>query len=562
MTYRNLASTTALLAIAAALPAAPAMAQDYGGYGSDDEVTSSRDGREVRSGERVVDVSPYIEASQVLVAELSPGDEVLTYTQVAVGVDASVQGRNNGGSVSLRYERNFAGNDGALDSDTISGVARGYASVVPQTLTVEAGALAARTRVDGNGSSTLNPVVDVDSESQIYSVYAGPNLHTQAGDVHINANYRIGYTRVESPDAIVTAPGADPVDVFDDSLSQAASMHVATQAGEPLPVGVGVGAGWAQEDIDNLDQRVVDRYVRGDITVPLGPTLALVGGVGYEDVEVSSRDAVRDANGDPVFGPDGRFVTDTSQPRQIAFETDGLIWDVGVVWRPSSRTTLEAHVGRRYDSTTYYGSFAWAPDNRSSLNVSVYDGLSGFGGLINNALVNLPTEFDATRNPLTGDINGCVASLDGNNCLTGALGSIRSSVFRSRGVAASYSRQVGRLNAGIGAGYDRRKFIAGPGTALAAADGLVDENYYVVGFVSAELDRNSGISTNAYANWSETDFIADGGTSAYGASAAYRRNLIAGLSARAAVAIDHFESDVSDDDLTAASALLGLRYDF
>lgn len=560
MTTRTLTSTFALLAITAAMPAAPAMAQDYG-YG-DDEVTSSDGRSERRSGERVVDVSPYIEVNQVLVAELSPGDEVLTYTQVAVGVDAAVQGRNNGGSVSLRYERNFAGNDGALDSDTLSGVARGYATVVPQALTLEAGGLAARTRVDGNGSSTLNPVTDTDSESRIYSVYAGPNLHTRAGDAHINANYRIGYTRVEAPDAIVLAPGADPVDVFDDSLVQSANVHIGTQPGEPLPIGVGVGGGWTQEDISNLDQRVVDRYVRGDVSIPLGRSVNLVGGVGYEDVEVSSRDALRDANGDPVVGADGRFVTDTSQPRQIAYEADGLIWDVGVIWRPSTRTSLAAHVGRRYDSTTYYGSFAWAPDNRSAFNVSVYDGISGFGGLVNRALVDLPTEFEATRNPLTGDINGCVASLGGNNCVTGALGSVRSAVFRSRGVAASYSRQIGRLSAGIGAGYDRRKFIAGQNTVLAGADGLVDENYYVVGYLGAQLDRQSAISTNAYANWSTTDFANGGDASAVGASAAYSRNIIDGLSARAAVAIDHFESDASLEDLTAASALLGLRYDF
>ena len=37
---------------------------------------------------RNVNVSPYIEVSQILVAELSPGDEVLTYTQLAAGIAA------------------------------------------------------------------------------------------------------------------------------------------------------------------------------------------------------------------------------------------------------------------------------------------------------------------------------------------------------------------------------------------------------------------------------------------------------------------------------------------
>ena len=128
---------------------------------------------------------------------------------------------------------------------------------------------------------------------------------------------------------------------------------------------------------------------------------------------------------------DGRLLADESGPRRIAYETEGLIWDVGVLWRPSTRTALEAHLGRRYDSTTYYGSFAWAPSSRSSLNISVYDAVTGFGGQLNRALVALPTNFAANRNPLTGDITGCVASQQGSNCLSGALGSLRAATFLS-----------------------------------------------------------------------------------------------------------------------------------
>ena len=546
-------------AFAALATAAPAAAQ---GVPSGESVGAAEaEADSSRGGGRSVRIDPYIEASQIVIAELSPGDDAVTYTQVAAGVDATVQGRNNGGSVSIRYEYNIGYGD-AVDSDTISGVARGYASVVPQVLTVEAGALAARTRVDGNGGATLNPLIDEDSESNIYSVYAGPTLATRAGDVDINAAYRIGYTRVDSPDALVLAPGAEPVDIFDDSLVQTASARVGTRPGEPLPIGVGVGAGWTQEDVSNLDQRVRDAYVRGDVTVPVGRTVSLVGGVGFEDVEVSSRDAVLDANGLPVIGDDGRFVTDSSAPRRIAFEADGLIWDVGVVWRPTSRTSLAATVGRRYDSTTYYGTFAWAPDRRSSVNISVYDALSGFGNQLTTALGNLPSEFTANRNALTGDVTGCVASLEGGNCLSGALASVRSAVFRSRGVAASYSRQVGRLSTGVGAGYDRRKFIAAPDTVLADANGVIDESYYLTWFLSGDLGRNAGFTTNAYANWIESGFENGGDVFVLGGSAAYRRSLTDRLSARAAIAIDHLDSDITDEDLTAASALLGLRYDF
>ena len=43
---------------------------------------------------------------------------------------------------------------------------------------------------------------------------------------------------------------------------------------------------------------------------------------------------------------------------------DGLIWDAGVMWRPSRRTSLESYVGRRYGTMSYHGTFAYAPSSR------------------------------------------------------------------------------------------------------------------------------------------------------------------------------------------------------
>lgn len=559
----------ALAAVALMLPVA-VQAQEYGaddyvsGGGSPPAARDSRSSRSDAPQRQRLELQPYIEVSQAVLAELSPGDDVVTYTQLAAGVDASVQGRNNGGSVSLRYERNIGYGDAALSSDSVTGIARGYASVVPQVLTVEAGALAARTRVDNGGGAGLGGVDGAgrDSESRIYSAYAGPNLSTRLGEADVSANYRFGYTRAEAPDALAITPGAPPVDVFDDSTVHSASARVGVRPETVLPVGLGVGGGFYQEDISNLDQRVRDAYVRADVAVPLGRTVQLVGGVGYEEVEVSSRDAVIDSvTGLPQIDGRGRFVTDSSSPRRIAFETDGLIWDVGVVWRPSRRTAFEAHYGRRYDSDTYYGSFAYAPDIRRSLNISVYDGISGFGGAINRALVALPTSFEAARNPVTGDITGCVTSLQSGSCFGGALASVRSSVFRSRGGVLSYTQAVGRMSTGFGLGYDRRTFIAAPGTVLAAADGLTEESFYGSVFLSGPVGQNGAFTVNAYGNYLTSDFT-DNEAWALGTSASYNRQLYLGLSARAAVALDYLDSDVTGEDLKTASALVGLRYDF
>jgi hypothetical protein len=511
-------------------------------------------------------VTPYIEAQQVVSAELSPGNEVLTWSTLAAGVDAGLSGRNTQGAVSLRYERRFGWGNGLSDSDAISGVARASTAIIPRTLTIEGGAMAARMSAENNGAALPGQAFG-DSVSQIYSLYAGPTLQTHMGDVGVEAHYRIGYSRVEAPDAIAVAPGQPLIDVFDDSVVHNAGIHLGTMAGEPLPIGIGVGAGWNREDVSNLDQRIDDKHVRGDVTLPIGSDVALVGGVGYEDVKISARDALIDTiTGLPVVGPDRRLVTDKSQPRQIAYEADGLIWDAGVMWRPSKRTALEAHVGKRYGSTSYYGSFAYAPNRSTSINVSVYDSVSSLGGRLNTALAGLPTQFEAVRNPLNGDIGSCVAATglvsgQQSTCLTGALGSIRSAAFRGRGVMATLGISKSALQYGIGAGYDRRRFIAAPGTVLAAANGVIDENVWVAAYLNGRIDRDSSFSTTAWANWYQSGDALSGDVSALGATAAYYRSLTSHLTATAAVGIQGVNRDLVED-FWSAQGMVGLRYSF
>lgn len=515
-------------------------------------------------GPQRVEITPYIEAAQVVAAELSPGDDVVTYSRIAVGVDAELNGRNTMGALSLRYERRISWSDDGPDGDLVSGIARVGVGVLPQrALTIEAGALAARTRVEGNGASILSPIADNPGQSNVYSAYAGPSVQTELGDLDVEGHYRIGYTKIEEPDALVTAPGADPVDIFDESVVHNAQLRFGARPGAVLPIGVGVGAGWYQEDIKNLDQRVQDRWVRADATLPVSHSLALIGGVGYEDVEVSQRDALRDGLGNPIVGSDGRYVTDPNSDRTIAYKTDGIIWDAGVLWRPSPRTSLEAHVGRRYGSMSYYGSLSYQPNARSSLNIGVYDTVSGFGGQLNNALAELPTEFQAIRNPISGDIIGCVDSLDRGSCLASALNAVRSSTFRSRGVAVTYGRSFGRWSAGVAGGYDNRKYIAAAGTVLESADGLTDETIWTAAYLNGQLSANSNLSTTVYASWFDSEFDLAGSSAGYGASAAYQRYLTRRLSATAAVSLDGVtREDLAIENEWGAAALLGLTYSF
>ena len=547
-----------LLCGALAAVAAPAQAREAND-------ASAKDGAP-RQKSRTVDgartsITPYLEVSQAVFAELSPGSDVLTYTNLAAGVEAEIAGRNTQGAVSLRYERRIGWGKNDPDGDVISGLARVTSQIVPGTLRIDAGALAARTRIDGSGGTTLNPLISSgDNSSQIYSFYAGPTLTTHAGDVALAASYRAGYTRVEDPKGFRSAPGVPAVDIVDDTLNQIATVSAGVRPGDVLPVGVTASAGWAREDISNLDQRIDQKYGRLDFVFPVSLDVALLAGVGYEDVEISSRDVLRDANGLPVIGRNGRLRTDKSAPRRLGYDVDGLIYDAGVMWRPSRRTALVAHVGKRYGSTSVYGTFAYAPDARSSFNVSVYDNVAGFGSTVRRALEDLSTDFETSRNPLTGDLNGCVITQANGTCLNSALSSVAAATFRARGVSASYNLTLGRINAGIGAGYDRRKFIAAPGTFLAAANGVIDENYYLAGFLGARLDQQSSISANVYANRFQSGLSTAGDATAVGANASYFRNLTNRLTASVALGIDGIEREDPFIDQWGATALLGLRY--
>ena len=495
---------------------------------------------------------------QVLVADLKNGGDVLTYTSVSAGVDASVQTRRAEAQVSLRYERRIEWDDEIGDENVISGLARGSVQLVPNAVSLEAGALATRSRADLRGAANNNLVGGVSDVTQVYSAYAGPTVSTNVGSVDVNAAYRIGYTKVESPDAVILAPGQEPIDIFDDSVSHSLSASMGQQPGV-LPVGWSVGGGYNREDSSQLDQRFEDAYLRADVTVPVSSTLAVVGGVGYEDVKVSERDALRDDVGEPIVGADGRLVTDKSSPRLLSYDQDGLIWDVGVLWRPSRRTALEARVGRRYGSTSYTGSFSFQPNRNNSFSIFAYDTVSGFGSRLNDSLASLPTQFNSSRNPLSGELNGCVFGAAQGLCFNDALQSVASSTFRARGIGGQYTTQAGGWNAGIAAGYNRRSFFASEVGALALANGVIDESYYANVFLGRELDARSSISTNFYANYLESGFGGD--TLGFGANAAYYRNIFNGLSATAALGLDAFDQENFDSELIG-SAQVGLRYSF
>lgn len=509
-----------------------------------------------------VEVSPYIEASQVLVADLDDGD-VLTYSSVAVGVDASIRTQRIEVQANYQYERRFAWDDDVADDDVHTGLVRGSV-LVAQGLTLEGGALATRVRADIRGESPGVLAGNVGNVSQLYAAYAGPTLARRVGPGTLNAAYRYGYTKVEVPDV----PGIDPtqprLDYYDDASSHLATASYGVQSGVVAPVGFSVGGLWQREAAGQLDQRFESRNLRGDLVLPIDRSLAIVGGVGYEHIEISQRDALVDVDGFPVVDRNGRFITDPASPRRLAFETDGVFWDAGLLWKPSARTTLEARVGRRYDSWTYIGSLSLQTGPRSGIQVGVYDSVQSFGRQVGEALSALPTAWEAaTGDPFNDNYNGCVFGIVGSatgGCLNGVLQSAASANYRARGVDAVYSMTSGSTQIGIGIGYANRRFYAPPAPVGISIDGVTDQSFYAQVFASRTLDRVSGVTGNLFLNYLESGLPGAPATWNTGATGSYYRDF-GRLRAQASAGIYNSEVEDIDSDLSA-QALLGLGYRF
>lgn len=533
MTLRSLTIGASLVALATALPAAA---------------------QESRADRRL-DVVPYLGVDQVVMGPLKGGGDVLTYTNVTAGITAEVQNRRVEAVIDAQYNHSFGWGRQATDQDVFSGIANASVNLA-RGLSLQAGGIASRVRTDGLPGATTQR----DSfTSQVWAGYVGPSYTTQLGDFALNAAYQLGYARID--DSVnLNVPGAGRGDSFADSWTHNLTGSIGFAPDTVLPgIGLTASGGYAREDASQLDQRFENAFGRVDATVPVTPTVALVGGVGYEKIEISQRSPVLAPDGTPLIR-DGRYVTDTSSPRALVYEFDDIIWDAGVLWRPSRRTTLQARVGERYGGMTYQGSFLWEGRD-SSFAVMVFDGIDSFGRVITSDIAALRgSSFDVARNPFTGDITGCAFSVTGGGqCFNDALSGITGANFRYRGVAAQYALRRGPWGWGLGAGYSQRKFIT-PRGDMVLITGSRDENWFGNASMTYMFNDRDSIDTVAYINY----FDPSGGRPDvlnYGAFTSYFKGLSRRLSASASIGLDGVQAD-DIDTVISAMGQVGLRYSF
>jgi hypothetical protein len=501
---------------------------------------------------------PYLEVDQVLTAPLKGGGDVLTYTDVAVGVDAAMHTRRVEAQISGRYEHRFGESGHVRDGDIISGLARARVEVVPNTLAIEGGALASRANDDvSNDFSGLN-TQDSKNISSVYAVYVAPMFRKDVGEVKASASYRLGYVKVDdNDDRVFTGQ-----DRYSHALEQEALAKIGMDPEGSLPFGWNIMGMYRREDVGRLKQRFTQGTVIGEIVVPVTATFALLGDIGYEKITNSQQTILFDSGtGLPVLDSKGRFVSDPAGGRITFYRQSGVVYEGGFIWHPSHRTRLEARAGHRYGGTTFTAAFDHSFSPSMAFHAEVFDNIDSFGRGLVSGLAALPTSFLSTGSPLLA--GGCVfGTKPGTGQCLNANGLIGTAAFRNRGAFAVLSGQRGRTEFGLGIGYSNRRFLAGRNGADFSDDHAVDQSYIAQAYFMRKLTWKSSLRGDLFAGRYTSDSPGVNSLWSVGANLGYSQLLMPHLDGYANAGIFATDEQGAGNSDVVASALLGLRYSF
>jgi hypothetical protein len=503
-------------------------------------------------------VEPYLEFDQVVTAPLSGGGDVLTYSDVAVGVDAGIHTRRVEAQIGGRYEHRFGESGHVGDGDIVSGIARARVEVVPGNVAIEAGALGSRENEDFSKGFKGLSTQDSKNVSKVYAAYVAPSVQKDFGEVHAKATYRLGYVAVDDSDDRVFS-GQDR---FGHAVEQEALANIGMDPEGSLPFGWNVSGNYKREDQGRLKQRFEQETVIGEIVVPVTSTFALLADVGYEKITNSQRAVLFDSlTGLPVVDSNGRFVADPARGRVSFYHQSGVVYEGGFIWHPSRRTRLEARAGHRYGGTTITAAFDHRFSPSMAFHAEVFDGIDSFGRGLTSGLASLPTSFVSVGSPLIA--GGCVfGTKPGTGTCLNATGLIGSANFRNRGVIAVLSGERGRTDFGIGLGYSNRRFLAGRNGADVSIDGAVDQSYIAQAYFQRNLTERSSLRGDLFGGRFTSNTVGVNSVWSGGATLGYSQLLMPHLDGQATGGIFASDGEGAGNSDVVASLLLGLRYSF
>lgn len=508
-------------------------------------------------------IKPYIEVQQVFTADLTGHQQdAVTYTGAAAGVDITLDGPHVQGQLDYRYDHYFSWSRKYRDTD----VHNGLASIVYQPdpdLSLNAAGIATRARGTFGQRTPGFLFGDLNNTQQIYSIQAGPSYTHRAGDLTMAADYRFGWTRsTDGVGEFDLGPGQPVLQNNFTTIDHVVDASVGTRPGGlGLPFGWKVSGGWTRDEVHFLDARLTGYYGRADATLPVSSSVALEAGAGYEKDRASQAAILTDADGNAILDDHRHLQADHSRKRLLSYDQHGLIWDVGVLWRPSARTSLEVRGGQRYGETVVTGRFQHQISPTASVQVVAYDDIQSFGRQLSSDVGGLPTSFNSFAAPIPTTLAGCVFGANGGQggCIP-ALSSVNSNFYRSRGVYMTLSGSRGPWVYGLGLGYDHRHYFAPDfGPQLFSFNGANEQSVTVDGVLVRNLSAVSSLSLTALGAWYDSDAFDTPSYFTYGVAASYSRAFSRHLSGTASISISSGSGGNFDDDVIG-TALLAVRY--
>lgn len=213
----------------------------------------------------------------------------------------------------------------------------------------------------------------------------------------------------------------------------------------------------------------------------------------------------------PTIDPkSGDVIGDPTLPRVPTYAQNGLVYDVGLHYAPSSRTLFELRVGQRFADVTVTGIVR--QQFRSGLLVTgaLTDGIETFGTILTRIVGGLPVSFVS----------------NGYNSLSSGVQSVSSGVFRSRIGTFGAVLDRGLTSYGLEYTYNNRRYLdAGAATAPGTVDPQLskreDITNTLTGSVSHHLDQSQTVAVDAFVGYYQlglsrlTDDVYVGGTARY-----------------------------------------------
>jgi hypothetical protein len=511
------------------------------------------------------EIHPFLEVQQIFSADLSGnngfGNDTVTYTGVGAGVDATIDSDKLKAQLDYRYDHYFAETHHASDGEAHTGLGRLGYQVTPE-FSLQAAGIATRTRGNFAENSPGLLLGDFNDTQQVYGVQAGPSYAGHFGDLNVAGDYRFGWARSNDGVGDFSLGAGQPAlqNAFTDT-SHTADASIGMDPHTALPFGWKASGGYVRDTVHFLDARYQGYFGRMDVTQPVSSTLALEAGAGYEKDKADQEQLLTDDTGTAILTSKGHLRGDSSKPRVLSYDQDGLIWDVGVLWRPSARTSLEVRGGQRYGQTVVTGSFTHKLTPTTTVQVVAYDDIQSFGRQLTDGIGALPTSFSSPIGFSPTLLNGCVFGASGGQggCLNG-LSSVSSNFYRSRGVYALLSGSHGRWTYGLGVDYDHRKYFApDDGTAASTLAGVTDQSVTANGTLQRQMSEVSTLSGSVYVAWYDSKLAGFSDYTTYGGTLAYTRTFGRRFSGQAAVGVYSGTGGGFDQDVVG-SAQLAVRY--